>query len=111
MAPSGSSSPGNFSCFDDVIDRSLIGEDIQLAGGVLAEGEDPADVAHAPLARLGDLAAVELEAAHPAVAVVGEEVVAHDRGDGAAAIDIAARDRAPLIVVVGVDGKRQPRLV
>src|SRR3954471_21518273 len=78
---------------DDAIDRSLQVDDVELAGGVFPEGADGEAGGDGTEAGPGRVV-VASQAPDFAATVVGKEVGAGERGDGGAAIDVAAGDDA-----------------
>src|SRR5206468_468001 len=85
--------------------RPLVGDDVQLAVLVLAEGGDlgqlPVGVQGGlPVPVVGGLAVLDAEAAQEGGAVVAVEIGAGDLREGPAAVGVAAGDRAALAVGV-----------
>src|SRR4051794_19099041 len=76
-------------------------DDVELAGRILAKaGDGSAGTQRGPIGQFGGLAFLVAQAPDPPLAVVGKEVEALQGWNGGAPIDIAARDRAALVVGV-----------
>ena len=87
---------------NDTVDGAPKTHDEQLPGLVLAEGRD----GQAGIEQDGRLASAPAEDLPGAV--IGVDIGAHQRGNGAPTVDIPAGDRAaPARVVVGGDRQRQ----
>src|SRR4029077_7301597 len=92
----------------DPVDTALLGQDVDLSGGILPEAGNVAPRAERlPVPLVGRLPADEAKAPDPALAVVAVEVDALERGDGRAAVHVASGDGAPLRVIIVENGQRE----
>src|SRR5213080_819932 len=87
----------------ELVDRAVERGRVQLAGGVLAEGGEVADRERLAPRPGGELRARGAQAPDRAVAVVAVEIPPARGGDGLAAVDVTAGDRAALRVAVDDD--------
>src|SRR3954447_8523117 len=89
----------------ELVDRAVERSCVQLAGRVLAERRQVRDAERLAARARGQLAPRGTQAPDRPAAVVAVEIAPTRRGDGLAAIDVAAGDRAALRVAV--DGERE----
>src|SRR5882672_7833146 len=86
----------------ELVDRAAARGEIELAGSVLAERRERLD-RDAEVARRDHPSATLHDSLDVCPAVVSVEVRAREPRDRASAVDVAADDRAPAVVVRGLD--------